>query len=386
MIASNKGLIHIHGVSIGEMLAAGPVIDSILGGTDARILLTYWTKTSEVIARDKFGGNPRIELDRLPLDLPWNHGAFYRKHPVRAALFIDSEIWPGWLMAMKKRGIQAAIVNGRLSPRSFDNWTRIRWLARFLLNHFQRIDAQSDADTMRFRALGAAHAVTMPVNLKYLRAALDTDAGALHTLKTAIGDRPVIFYSCTHDGDESMAFDIHKRLRDRHPNMLTLIVPRHPHRVADLVRHTEDAGLSAARRSDPNPALAGIDILYGDTIGEMGLYYALATLVVIGKSFNADHPGGQNPIEGAQFGCPLLCGPFMTNFPGVMDDFKTTQGMWEVEDKDALAGAIETLLTDSERARAMGERALALTRDKARHGADYLRDLNDFLLSAVSKS
>lgn len=386
MADSPSPLIHIHGVSVGEMLAAVPMIDSILDGTNARVLLTYWTKTSEVIAKDKFGANPRIALDRLPLDLPWNHAAFFKKHDIAASLFIDSEIWPGWLMAMKQRGISAVIVNGRMSPKSFGNWSRVTWLSRFLLNHFRRIDTQSEADTQRFRSLGAAHAATMPVNLKYLRAPLTADADALSALRTAIGDRPVVFYSCTHDGDEDMAFGVHKRLRDHHPNLLTLIVPRHPHRVVELVRDTETAGLTVARRSEDRAALDGVDILYGDTIGEMGLYYMLATLVVIGKSFNPDHPGGQNPIEGAQLGCPLLCGPYMTNFPGVMDDFKDADAMREVTDAAALETALRDLLTNPETARALGQRALRLTQDKTRLGGDYLAALNTYVMQAARTS
>jgi 3-deoxy-D-manno-octulosonic-acid transferase len=375
-------LIHIHGVSVGELLSAVPVIAQIMARfPQAQILLTSWTKTSQAQAQRLFGTNPRIAIDRLPMDLPWNHGAFYRKHPVTVALWIDSEIWPGWLMAMHKRRIPAALINGRMSDRSWKRWRRLRGAAKHILSYFTRIDAQSAQDAARFTDLGGAASV-QPVNLKYLRDAPEVDHSALADLQARIGARPVIAWLSTHDGDEGKAFVVHARLKSTFPDLLTLITPRHAHRTDFLVQDAIKQNLTSARRSAPDTLNARTDILFGDTMGEMGLYLRLAPIVVMGKSFNPVKPGGQSPIEPGQLGRAILCGPYMTNFPGVMDDFRAANAILDIANEDTLVSALTRLVQNPAEATAIGDKAAALCTVKRAAGPAYIDDLLTFIESA----
>lgn len=370
---------HIHGVSVGEILSAVPLIDRILArDPQAQLLLTSWTKTAQAQAKRLYGDNPRVTLDRLPLDLPWNHAPFYKKHHVKAAIWIDSELWPGWLLAMKKRGIPSILINGRMSERSWKRWRFAKPLIAFLLSLFKRIDAQSPDDAERFNDLGG-NAAIQPVNLKYLRPVPVLNGGAL---ADALGERTSVAYLFTHDGDETRAMELHAEIKKAHPDLLTLIVPRHPERTDALLEEALRKGLNAAKRSAPETVNAHTEILFGDTIGETGLYLALSPLVVMGKSFDPEHIGGQSPIEAAQTGRAIVCGPYMTNFPGVMDDLRQAHAVRELSAHDLLHALLHYLAHPAEAA-ALGSKAKRLADERMAVGDVYLKDLIAFLENAA---
>lgn len=372
--------IHIHGVSVGEVLSAVPVVQGLLAALPGcTILATSWTKSSQALLRSIYGQNPRVAIDRLPFDTFWNHATFYKRHRIDAALWIDSEIWPGWLVAMKKRRIPAALINGRMSERSARRWAMLKPVIRHILGLFDRIDAQSRQDADHFRSLGAKDVSVQPVNMKYMRPALAIDAAALSVLKTALGDRPSIAFLSTHPGDETRAFTVHKTLKTRHPDLLTVIVPRHIDRVPDLMAEAVTAGLTAAKRSDPATHTPSCDILFGDTIGDMGLYIGLSPIVIMGKSFDPAHKGGQSPIEAAQLGRALVCGPYMTNFPGIMDDFKAADAIRAVDNDAALIDTLTQWLAHPQDTAAIGQRAQSLCRAKHEAGPAYLATLSAYI-------
>lgn len=377
MHSTRGARIHIHGVSVGEILSAVPLIERILERQpNAGLLLTSWTETAQAQAKRLYGDHPRVSLDKLPLDLPWNHGPFYKKHNVKAAIWIDSELWPGWLLAMRKRRIPLILINGRMSERSWQRWRLAKPLIRFLLALFARIDAQSAADARRFTELGGK-ASAQPVNLKYLRPAPVLDARSFD-----FGSRAAVAHLFTHEGDETRAFILHKELKKTHPDLLTLIVPRHPHRADMLMQEAQEAGLKAVKRSSFTAADKDADILFGDTIGETGLYLALARIVVIGKSFDPAHVGGQSPIEAAQTGRAILCGPYMTNFPGVMDDLRAAGAIKELNDEKELLPALLHLLAHPQEVDVLGANARRLTTEKTKDGESYLDEVIAFLEDA----
>lgn len=376
---THHACIHIHGVSVGEMQSTTSLVTKLLESfPEKKILMTCWTKTALALAQKTYRDNPRIIVTRLPLDLPWNHHTFYKKHTVKAAIWIDSEIWPGWLWAMKSRNIPCLLVNGRMSEKSFKRWSMAKPIIKPILKWYARIDTQSDMDRDRFNALGG-HATTQPVNLKYLRPARAVDQDALKKFRASIMDRPVIMHASTHEGDETMAFEVHQALNKQYPNLLSIIVPRHPHRAPDLVTEALSHHLSTQLRSQSETIEASTDIFMGDTIGEMGLFYALSSVAIMGKSFNPDHKGGQNPIEPGQMACTIICGPYMTNFPGIMADFRQAEAIEEVKDKAELIHMIDLLLTEGKHRERLADNALNLCDTKLLKGPTYLSDIVDFI-------
>lgn len=355
-------LVHIHAVSVGEVNAALPIIERLLIDAGVRVLVTSWTRTSQGILQKQFSGHARVMVDLLPLDTPFGHAAFYKKYQVTSAIWIDSEIWPFWLRDMKRRGIPCALVNARLSDRSFGRWRMVRPLARHLLGHFDRIMAQSAQDTERFYALGAPHAVRQRVNLKYLRPPLALRAPVLQT--------PSVCYLSAHPYDMDLALSAHAHLKAKYPDIRTIIVPRHPHRAAACIAQAQGRGLRAALLRDTKDA----ELLVGDEIGVMDRYLSLSPIVVMGKSFDPRHRGGQSPIEAAQAGRAILCGPFMSNFSAVMDDLRMAGGVVET-DTDSLPQALDALLCDPERVDDLGTRAKAMTEAQRQAGPAFLDEI-----------
>ncbi len=376
--------IHIHGVSVGEMQSTTSLVSKLLESfPKKKILMTCWTKTALGLATKLYRDNPRITVDRLPLDLPWNHGAFYKKHNVKAAIWIDSEIWPGWLMAMKSRKIPCLLINGRMSERSFKRWSKFKPVIKKILSWYARIDAQSAMDAKRFNELGGT-ANVQSVNLKYLRPARDINQEHLKKFRASIGDRPVVMHASTHEGDETMAFEVHQALNKQYPNILSIVVPRHPHRAPELMTEALSKHLLVQLRSDSEEVAKDTDIFMGDTIGEMGLFYALSTVAIMGKSFNPNHQGGQNPIEPGQLNATIICGPYMTNFPGIMADFREAEALEEVKDKEALIHMIDIFLSERSYQTRLADNASSLCDSKLAKGPAYLTDIVDFIKAKLA--
>lgn len=378
--------IHIHGVSVGEMQSTTSLVSKLLDSfPDKKILMTCWTKTALGLAEKLYRDNPRITVTRLPIDLPWNHNSFYKHHNVQASIWIDSEIWPGWLLAMRSRNIPCLLINGRMSGKSYKRWSYFKPIIKKVLSWYARIDAQSAMDCERFTDLGG-NSTIQPVNLKYLRPARAIDEDQLAKFRASIGDRPVIMHASTHEGDETMAFEVHQALQKQYPNILSIVVPRHPHRAEELMTEALASHLSVQLRSQNDEIAPDTDIFMGNTIGEMGLFYALSTMAIMGKSFNPDHKGGQNPIEPGQMACTIICGPYMTNFPGIMDDFRQANALVEVADKSALIQLIDTFLSNKEQPKTLADNALNLCDSKLALGPQYLGDIVDFIKDKIAQS
>ena len=373
--------IHIHGVSVGEILSASSLIERLRADLpDVPLLLTCWTPTSLALAEKNYGHDPLVTITKLPLDVPWNNrNAFINKYNIKVSLWIDSEIWPGWLAAMKKRGIATMIINGRMSQKTYDTWRKVKWYAKKVLSHYARIDAQSKQDARFFNELGGK-ATVQSVNLKYLRPLLPVNAETLAKFKT---DRPVIFQALTHPGDETRAFLLHKDLKVDYPDLLTINVPRHPHRASELAIEAQALGLKTQLRSESDDILPDTDIFFGDTMGEMGFYYALSPIAIIGKSFDPDHVGGQSPIEAAQTGCAILCGPYMTNFPAIMEDLIDADAITVVADQEALRATIKQWLQNPDEIKRLGQNAKAMCLQKIENGPSYLASVVEFIKDRI---
>ena len=355
-------LLWLHASSVGEAQSSLPLIDRLMASRPGlEILVTTGTVTSARLMAERLPGKAIHQYQ--PVDrLPWVRRFLDHWRP-DVALWIESELWPNLVLETARRRIPMALVNARMSDRSWAGWRRLPGIIRPLLAAFRRVLAQSEADAARFRSLGAADLVVTG-SLKYAAAALPADPAELSQLGRAIGDRPRWLAASTHPGEEAIAADVHRRLKQRHPGLLTLLAPRHPRRGAAIAAALEKAGLTVARRSRGDAPTT--EVYLADTMGELGLLFRLAPIVFMGGSL-VPH-GGQNLLEPARAGCAILHGPHVHNFRAIAADLAAAGASQEVRDAGELAAAVDTLLADA----ALAQRRCAAARRAGEDGRGVL--------------
>lgn len=339
-------LVWVHAASVGEAQSAMILIDAIGKiSKDIHVLVTTGTMTSAQLMQSRL---PDFAFHQyVPLDHPDWVARFLNYWKPDLALWMESELWPNMLHALKTANIPAALVNARLSDSSFRNWMMAKGLAKSLLDSFSMIIAQTDKDAGHFKTLGADN-VIVGGNIKYSADPLPHDELALAALRLSISDRPVWVYASTHEGEEDLACRVHKEMKETLPDLLTIIVPRHPARREDIANVCFENGLSFRLRSD-NVALPAPDddIYIADTMGELGLFYTLCPVAMIGRSFSDDGGGGHNPVEAAQLGCAVVTGPNNQFQRQLYDDMRAADAVIEVQDEDALRDTLLKLLSDA---------------------------------------
>jgi 3-deoxy-D-manno-octulosonic-acid transferase len=307
-------LLWLHAASVGETLSLLPVLAALVErAPDLTLLLTTGTVTSARLLDQRLPAalSGRVLHRFVPLDVPAWGERFLAGWRPDAAAFVESELWPNLLGAARARGAPLALVNARMSERSARRWQRAPGLARQVLSGFRLVLAQSEADAERLRALGTPQ-VRCLGNLKDAAPPLPADPAALAALRQAIGERPVWLAASTHAGEETEVLAAHRSMATRLPSLLTIIAPRHPERGAAIAAEAAGAGLAAMQRSAGLLPVKGTEIYVADTLGELGLFYRLAKVALVGGSL-VRH-GGQNPLEPARLGCPILLGPHHWNF------------------------------------------------------------------------
>lgn len=370
-------LFWLHAASVGETLSVLPLIEAMTArDTGLHVLVTTGTVTSAELLARRLPARlaPRVLHRFAPLDVPAWVERFLEAWQPDAGAFVESELWPNLLAAAAGRGVPMALVNARMSPRSAARWARAPGLARQVLCSFRLVLARSEADAARLAALGVAR-VACWGDLKGAAEALPADPAAMAALREAAGDRPVFLAASTHPGEEEMVLAAHRALlAGGMAGLLTVIVPRHPDRGTAVAALAEAAGLQAVRRA-PGGALPGREtaVYVADTLGELGLFYRLAGVALIGGSL-VPH-GGQNPLEAARLGCPILLGPHMENFEEPVARLLAARGAIGLAGPAALAPAIRDVLSDPGRARHMTEAAASVAQGQA--------DLPDRLAGAL---
>jgi 3-deoxy-D-manno-octulosonic-acid transferase len=356
-------LFWLHAASVGETLSVLPVIEAMAARDAAlRFLVTTGTVTSaELLARrlpaDLTG---RVAHRFVPLDVPAWAERFLNGWRPDAGAFVESELWPNLLAAAAARGLPLALVNARMSGRSAARWGRAPGLARRALGAFRLILARSEEDAARLAGIGAAR-VACWGDLKAAAPPLPVDATALRALRDAVAGRPVFLAASTHPGEEALVFAAHRAVAAQVPGLLTVIVPRHPERGAAIA--AEAAGLAVSRRSQGGVPGAATSVHVADTLGELGLFYRLADVALVGGSL-VPH-GGQNPLEPARLRCPILFGPHMQNFAGPVARLLAAGGAVQLADSAALAPAVADVLTTPGRGRSLAEAAATVVEGHA---------------------
>lgn len=341
----------VHGASIGEVLAVLPVVER-LTQAGLHVLVTTGTRAAaEVVARRL---PPGAFHQYVPLDLPRYVRRFLDHWRPDLALVAESELWPNIILDLERRGVPLVLLNGRLSERSYRRWRRMPVVARALLSRFALCLAQTPADAERLRDLGARRVAAIG-NLKFDARPPPADPRAVAHLQAAVAGRPVWVAASTHPGEEELVVAAHRALESRFPNLLTIVAPRHARRGADIAALAVETGLAPARRSEGAEPDRETNLYVADTSGELGLFYRLSSLVLVGGSL-VPH-GGQNPIEPAKLGAAILHGPHVHNFADIYAAIDRAGGALPVADGERLTRALADLLPDTGLQREMARAA-----------------------------
>lgn len=350
-------LIWIHGASVGEAQSVLALIARLRADRpDMAILVTTGTVTSARLLQDRLPDGAFHQF--VPLDLPGATARFIAHWRPDAAFWVESELWPGLIRAMHETGNPLILLNGRMSARSFGRWKLVRPVVRDMLRRFTLILSQSAEHSARFRALGAGN-VAEAGNLKHAAEPLTVDDAELARLQSCIGDRSVWVAASVHPGEEQALAAAHLHLMADDAHALLIVVPRHPARAGDMARAFTTQGMTVSFRSQDDDPDGNCAVHFADTMGELGLFYRLAPLAVIGGSF-IPH-GGQNLLEAARLGVVPICGPAMDNFRAVTEEMLAAGAMIQVDDAATLSETVRRLLTTPEELGTARSRCLAAT-------------------------
>ncbi|MEP2642027.1 3-deoxy-D-manno-octulosonic acid transferase [Roseobacter sp.] len=356
-------LIWFHAASVGESLSVLALIAKMGEMLPrAHFLITSGTATSAQLVSKRLP--PRTVHQFAPLDARGPLTRFLKHWRPDAAIFVESELWPRMLRMTHERGTPMALVNARLSAKSRATWVRYPALASFILGVFDLILTQNDEMA---QAMVDMHApvdrVARGTNLKSLSAPLPTDPAVLAQSRAALKGRPVWVAASTHPGEEATVLDAHANLLVYHPDLVLILVPRHPDRRDEIVKLIRAREMSVAIRSEGSLPRNGEAVYLADTLGELGSWYALTDMVFLGGSL---HPiGGHNPFEVVQAGAVAISGPHVTNFAETFADMQAKGAAQIVADTRALTDAVATLL-DSHAARFSAHQAAeTVVRDKS---------------------
>jgi 3-deoxy-D-manno-octulosonic-acid transferase len=342
-------LFWIHGASVGESLSVLPLVRRLQEmRPDAHFLVTTGTVTSARLMKERLPDGAIHQF--IPVDHPAFVDRFIEHWRPQAAIFVESEFWPNLILAARRRTSMLALVNGRVSPNSFDDWRKKPATIAYLLRQFDLMIAQDRQNAERLAAL-SKRSVDSFGNLKNAAAPLPVDDAALARIKQQIGARPVWLAASTHPGEDVFVFDTHRALAADFPNLLTIIAPRHPARGEDVRAQAMASGLNAQKRTTGGEIVPEAGVYVADTLGELGLFYRLANIAFVGGSLV--EKGGHNPLEPARLGAAILHGPHVFNFVETYQGLRSAGGAALVRNERELATAVRRLLSDEKTRTAM---------------------------------
>ena len=358
-LGSERPLIWVHAVSVGEVLAVSRLVKTLDAALpDYLIVLSTTTRTGQALARERFGSN---RVFYCPLDLPWAVRAWLNALQPSLLILAETEFWPNLLSGCFRRNIPVAVVNARISDRSWPRYRRMRWLWRPFLSRLSRVLAQSQTDADRLKTIGCLpERVTVAGNLKFdVRTAEEADA--TRQLKKSSASLRLIVAGSTLEGEEAALLQAWPRLLHADPQLVMVLAPRHPERFAAVAALLEKSGMVWVKRSDwhsaPEDSLKPLNpgqIVLLDTIGELASVYSLAAVAFVGGSLVP--AGGHNPLEPAQFGVPIVMGPHYANFRAITEDLLAHQAL-RISSAEDLSATLIGLLQNPQASKAMGARA-----------------------------
>ena len=357
-IARPEGrIIWCHAASVGESISLLPVVEWMLGHYPTlQVLVTTGTVTSAKMMAARLPA--RAIHQYMPVDHPLWVQIFLATWRPSMVIWSESELWPNMLQEVRKNHIPALLLNARMSENSFQKWSWVKGTAQRILSVFDLCLAQDAAEAERLKTLGAKD-VRVSVNLKYAAKALPTDDVKQQQVQAALSGRKALVWASTHPGDEEAALRLHQQLKKDRPDFLTVIVPRHPVRGAEIASLIQAQNLCFSQRSSGALPQKSDDVYVADTLGELGIFFRLIPWVVMGGSLQKI--GGHNPIEPAQLGCTVFFGQSRHNFKQIIAEFEAKDALVSFTDENDLQEKVLAVMRRGLDGQAIGQRALQWT-------------------------
>lgn len=335
-------IIWINAVSIGESLSVFSIIKKILlKYPNHKILLTTSTLTSAKIIKERF---PKDIIHKFtPIDIQFVVKKFFKYWKPDIGFFLESEFWPNLLSYSRKENIKLISLNSRISEKTFHNWLRIPNTAKKLLNSFSLFFAQDKLSENRLKKLGVKK-IFNHGNIKFLSEQLPFNIQDYNVFKKYLKNRSVILLASSHPGEEKFVYKEFELLRKKQKNLFLILAPRHAHRSNNLEKFLRSQNSNFTIKSKENYNYKNTNCLIVDTFGELGLFYKLSDIVIIGGSF-VPH-GGQNPIEASYFNCCVIIGPYYENFFEIIKKFKKHNAIMQINSFNQLSVVLKKLLSE----------------------------------------
>lgn len=373
----------VHAVSVGETRAAQPLIEVMLATYPQHtIILTHMTPTGRATGRALFGANARVLQCYLPYDINWMVGRFIRHFRPALCVLMETEVWPNLVAQCARHKIPVALVNARLSARSLEKGLRFPTLFGAAAANLSCVAAQTEGDAQRIEKLGAQN-VHVTGNIKFDVTPPEEQKRKGDALRAQFGGRRVLLCANTRDGEEALILGAMRALGKR--DFLLVLVPRHPQRFDEVSRLIDEYGYRHARRSTLGNATLeeDIDIVLGDTMGEMFCYYQTCDVSFVGG--NLLPLGGHNLIEACVLGKPVLIGPYTFNFADAAENAIAAGAAMRIKDADDMLLQASALLQDEGRCHAMGDRASQFAQQHRGASARTMALLQTMLPASISK-
>ncbi|WP_045404542.1 lipid IV(A) 3-deoxy-D-manno-octulosonic acid transferase [Vibrio jasicida] len=340
--------IWIHAVSVGESIAAIPLIKELKKQNPALpILVTTTTSTgAEQIA--KLG--ELVEHRYMPIDFGFAVKGFLKATRPKQMLIIETELWPNTLNTVHNAGIPVIVVNARLSEKSCKNYAKVQPLFNLLVPCLDKVLCQTESDAERFERLGVEkHKLFITGSIKFDIQISDDVKEKAKALRDALGlERPIWIAASTHKGEDEQVLEAHKKILESHPNALLILVPRHPERFDNVFELCRKFGFDAARHTSQTEVTKSTLVYLGDTMGEMLVLMGAADICFMGGSLVGDKVGGHNVLEPIALGLPVINGPSYFNFKDIVEEFSSLNKIHVIENSSVLAEQVTDLLRHSQ--------------------------------------
>ncbi|MDW2032823.1 lipid IV(A) 3-deoxy-D-manno-octulosonic acid transferase [Vibrio sp. 665] len=364
-LKSNDKPIWIHAVSVGESIAATPLIKALKEqNPEQSILVTTTTSTgAEQIA--KLGD--LIEHRYMPIDFGFAIKGFLKAVQPKQMLIIETELWPNTLNEVHKAGIPISVVNARLSEKSCSNYTKVQPLFNVMLPCLTQVLCQTDSDAERFERLGVEKKkLSVTGSIKFDIQISEQVKQQGQQLRAQLGDdRPIWIGASTHKGEDEQVLDAHRQVLKSHPNALLVLVPRHPERFDDVFTLCQQQGFNTVRRTSTHAVDTNTQVYLGDTMGEMLTLMGAADICFMGGSLIGDKVGGHNILEPAALGIPVVSGSTYYNFTEIVKAMDHQEAIMLIENSQQLSLFITSLLRDDNHRFALSKKTTAFVAGNA---------------------
>lgn len=332
--------IWIHAVSVGESIAAAPLIKALKKQNPEQTILVTTTTSTGAEQVEKLGS--LVEHRYMPIDFSFAVKGFLKATNPKQMLIIETELWPNTLNTVHKAGIPITVVNARLSEKSCNNYAKVQPLFNLLHPKLTQVLCQTESDATRFSQLGVAkEKLTVTGSIKFDIQISDEVKAKAKELRSVLGEkRPIWIAASTHKGEDEQVLEAHKQVLESHSDALLILVPRHPERFDSVFELCQKHSLETIRRTSQSDVAESTQVYLGDTMGEMLILIGAADVCFMGGSLIGDKVGGHNVLEPAALGVPVITGPSYFNFTEIVASLSQTESLSIIEDSSQLAESI----------------------------------------------